>query len=117
SAASRHDARRGSVGFEETVETPACSPNDAQAAPIAGRRAQFFAGPERDAADFPAAVCESGSCRRGEWCVAANSAAACETLNASKRLARLLVSVPLFALRKVAWDGTGSGYSSPATEE
>ena len=79
SAASRHDARRSVVGFGKTVETPARSPNDAHAAPGAGRWPQFFAGPERDAANFPAAVCKSGGCRRGERCVAANSAAAGET--------------------------------------
>ena len=85
SAASRHDARRGSVSFGETVETPACSPNDAHAPPVAGRRAQFFPGPERDAADFPATLCKSGGGRRGERCVAANSAAASETSDAGER--------------------------------
>src|SRR5205823_11661533 len=87
-AASRHDAGRGIVGFGETVKTSARPTNDTHAASGADRWPQFFAGPERHASNFPAAVCEPRRCRRGQRCITANSAALGETSDAGEGIAR-----------------------------
>src|ERR1041385_1075318 len=87
-AASGHDTGRRAVDFGETIKTAPRPTNDAHTPPGADRRSQFFAGPERHAANFPAAVCKPRRCGRGEWRVTANFAAFGETSDAGQGIAR-----------------------------